>query len=47
MKTWAQQEDEGFLPKQCPVQEGVKGKEHEPKSPHILHATKDKHQHVQ
>ena len=34
------------LPKQRPVQEGIKGREHEPKSPHILHATKDKHQPV-
>ena len=33
-----------LLPKQCLVQEGVKGKEYEPKSPHIFHATKDKHQ---
>ena len=30
--------------KQCPVQKGVKGREYEPKSSHILHATKDKHQ---
>jgi len=34
----------GPLPKQRLVQEGIKGGEHEPKSPHILHATKDKHQ---
>ena len=34
----------GLLPKQRLVQEGIKGREHEPKSPHILHATKDKHQ---
>ena len=32
------------MSKQHPVQEGVKGKEYKPKSPHILHATKDKHQ---
>ena len=32
------------MPKERPVQEGVKGKEYEPKSPHILHATKDKNQ---
>ena len=31
------------LPKQRPVQEGIKGGEHEAKSPHILHAIKDKH----
>ena len=27
-----------------PKQEGVKGRKYEPKSQHILHATKDKHQ---
>ena len=32
------------LPKQRPVQERIKGRKHELKSPHILHATKDKHQ---
>ena len=35
-----------LLPKQCPAQERIRGREHEPKSPHILHATKDKHQPV-
>ena len=34
----------GLLPKQCPIQEGVEGREYELQSPHILHATKDKHQ---
>ena len=33
-------------PKQRLVQEGIKGNEYEPKSLHILHATKDKHQPV-
>ena len=34
------------MPKQQPVQEGIKGREHELKSPHILYAIKDKHQPV-
>ena len=33
-----------LLPKQYPIQEGVKGKKYEPESSHILHAIKDKHQ---
>ena len=36
----------GPLAKQRLVQEGIKGREHELKSPHILHATKYKHQPV-
>ena len=32
------------MPKQRPVQKGVKGREYEHKSSHILHVTKDKHQ---
>ena len=33
-----------LLLKQCPIQKRIKGWEYEPKSSHILHATKDKHQ---
>ena len=31
------------MPKQRPIQEEIKGKKHKPKSPRILHATRDKH----
>ena len=43
-RTWAQQEGEGFHPSNAQFEEGMKGREHEPKSPHILHTTRDKHQ---
>ena len=33
-------------PKKRQSKKGIKCKEYEPKSPHILHATKDKHQPV-
>ena len=42
--TWAQQEDEDLHPNNAQFKEGMKCKEHEPKSPRILHATRDKHQ---
>ena len=40
--TWAQQEDEGLHPSNAQSKEGIRVKEHEPKSPHILHAVRDK-----
>ena len=42
--TWAQQEDEGLHPSNAQSKERMKGNEHEPKNPRILHATRDKHQ---
>ena len=41
---WAWLKDEGLCPSNAQSKEGIKGKEHKPKSPHILHATRDKHQ---
>ena len=43
-KTWARQEDEDLCPSNTQSKERMKDREHEPKSPHILHATKDEHQ---
>ena len=34
------------MPKWYLVQEGIKGSKYEPKSPYILHATRDKYQPV-
>jgi len=43
-RTWARQEGEGLHPSNAQFEEGMKGKDNKPKSPHILHATRDKHQ---
>ena len=40
----AQQEDEGLCPSNAQSKEGIKGREYEPKSTHVLHTTRDKHQ---
>ena len=41
---WTRLEDEGLCPSKAQSKEGIKGREYEPKSPRILHATRDKHQ---
>ena len=42
-RTWAKQEGEGLHLSNAQPKEGVKGKEHKPKSPYVLHATRVKH----
>ena len=42
-RTWSRQEGEGLHPSNAQPREGVKGKEHEPKSLYVLHATRVKH----
>ena len=43
-RAWARQENEDLCPSNAQSKEGIKGREYEPKSPHILHTTRDKHQ---
>ena len=43
-KTWARQEDEDLCPSNTQSKERMNDREHEPKSSHILHATRDEHQ---
>ena len=43
-RIWAWQEGEGLHPSNTQFKEGMKGREHEPKSPHIFLTTRDKHQ---
>ena len=43
-RAWARPKDEGLCPSNAQSKEGIKGREYEPKSPHVLHTTRDKHQ---
>ena len=43
-KAWARQENKGLCVRNAQSREGIKGGEHELKSSHILHTTRDKHQ---
>ena len=43
-RTWAWQKGKGLHPSNTQSKEEMKGREHKPKNPHILHATRDKHQ---
>ena len=41
-RTWAWQKGKGLHPSNTQSKEEMKGREHKPKNPHILHATGDK-----
>ena len=42
-KIWAWQEDDESCPSNTQSKEEMKGKEHKPRSPYVLHSTRVKH----